>query len=41
NIDHEKMETLNSLKEFNDERVARAKSASDAIAKLIATRDDF
>ena len=41
NIDHEKMETLNSLKEFNDERVERAKAASEAISKLIATRDVY
>ncbi|PIF04649.1 MAG: flagellar motor switch protein FliM [Arcobacter sp.] len=41
NIDHEKMETLNSLKELNEERETKAKAASDAIAKLIATKDDF
>jgi flagellar motor switch protein FliM len=41
NIDHEKMETLNSLKEFNDERVERSRSANEAISKLIATRDEY
>lgn len=41
NIDHEKIETLNSLKQFNDERVSKAKEASDAISKLIATRDKY
>lgn len=41
NIDHEKMETLKSLKGFNDERVERSKAASEAIAKLIETRDQF
>jgi len=41
NIDHEKIETLNSLKQFNDERVEKARAANDAIAKLIATRDEF
>ena len=35
------METLNSLKEFNDERVEKARSASEAISKLIATRDEY
>jgi len=41
NIDHEKIETLNSLKQFNDERVSKAKEASDAISRLIATRDKY
>ena len=41
NIDHEKMETLKSLKDFNDERVERSRAANEAIAKLIATRDEF
>jgi len=41
NIDHEKIDTLESLKQFNDERVNRAQAANDAIAKLIATRDEF
>jgi len=41
NIDHEKIETLNSLIQFNDERVSKAKEASEAISKLIATRDKY
>jgi len=41
NIDHEKMETLESLKQFNDERVEKSRAANEAIAKLIATRDEF
>jgi len=41
NIDHEKIETLNSLKHFNDEREEKSKAANDAIAKLISSRDDF
>ena len=41
NIDHEKMETLSSLKGLHDEREANIKVANDAIAKLISTRDEF
>jgi len=41
NIDHEKMETLQYLKQFHDERVERSRAANEAIAKLIATRDEF
>jgi flagellar motor switch protein FliM len=41
NIDHEKMETLASLKALHDERVEKTKKANEAIAKLIATKDDF
>ncbi len=41
NIDHEKMETLRSLKSLNDERLERTRKANEAIAKLIETRDTF
>jgi len=41
NIDHEKMETLRSLKSLNDERLERTRKANEAIAKLIETRDEF
>ena len=41
NIDHEKMETLKSLIDFNDEREEKAKAASEAIAKLIEARDEI
>jgi flagellar motor switch protein FliM len=41
NIDHEKMETLASLKSFHEEREDQVTKANDAIAKLISARDDF
>jgi flagellar motor switch protein FliM len=41
NIDHEKMETLRSLKGLHEERLERTRKANEAIAKLIATRDEF
>ena len=41
NIDHEKMETLASLKALNEEREEKINQANDAIAKLIAAREEF
>jgi len=41
NIDHEKMETLSSLKSLNEEREDRARQANEAIAKLISAREEF
>ena len=41
NIDHEKMETLASLKELNNEREEQVNLANDAIAKLISAREEF
>jgi len=41
NIDHEKMETLASLKALDDERSEKQKKANEAIAKLIAVKDEF
>jgi len=41
NIDHEKMETLASLRSFHEEREDQITKANDAIAKLISVRDDF
>ena len=41
NIDHEKMETLRSLKGLHEERVEKTRQANEAIARLIATRDEF
>ncbi|MEA2050384.1 MAG: flagellar motor switch protein FliM [Campylobacterota bacterium] len=41
NIDHEKMETLASLKALNDKRTEETKKANDAIAKLLETRNEI
>ena len=41
NIDHEKMETLSSLKALDEERDEKQKKANEAIAKLISVKDDF
>jgi flagellar motor switch protein FliM len=41
NIDHEKMETLASLKALSQEREERINKANDAIAKLISAREEF
>jgi len=41
NIDHEKMETLASLKALEKERSEKQKKANEAIAKLIAVKDEF
>lgn len=41
NIDHEKMETLRSLKALHEERLEKTRKANESIAKLIATRDEF
>ncbi|RLA83901.1 MAG: flagellar motor switch protein FliM [Epsilonproteobacteria bacterium] len=41
NVDHEKMETLHSLKALNKEREDNTKQANDAIAKLISAREEF
>ena len=41
NIDHEKMETLRSLKALHEERLERTRKANEAIARLIETRDSF
>ena len=38
NIDHEKMETLNSLKVLNDQRTEATKKANEAISKLLDTK---
>lgn len=40
NIDHEKMETLHSLKALQEERLEKIKKANEAIAKLIEARDE-
>jgi len=40
NIDHEKMETLHSLKSLQEERVEKTKKANEAIARLIEARDE-
>jgi len=41
NIDHEKMETLRSLKLLHEERLDKTRKANEAIARLIETRDEF
>lgn len=41
NIDHEKMETLRSLKSLDEERTEKTRKANEAIARLIETRDEF
>ena len=41
NIDHEKQETLNDLRILREDREAKLKSANDAIAKLLETKDDY
>jgi len=41
NIDHEKMETLTSLKALNEERLEKTQKANEAIAKLIAVKDQY
>ncbi|MEA3512160.1 MAG: flagellar motor switch protein FliM [Campylobacterota bacterium] len=41
NIDHEKMETLTSLKDLHDERTEDTRKANEAIARLIESREEF
>ncbi len=41
NIDHEKIETLTSLKALHEERLDRTRKANEAIAKLISLKDDY
>jgi len=41
NIDHEKMETLQALKQFSEERASRVKKANETIAKLISEKNDI
>jgi len=41
NIDHEKIETLASLKALNEEREEKTRQANEAIAKLISVRNEF
>ncbi|MBD3840576.1 MAG: flagellar motor switch protein FliM [Campylobacterales bacterium] len=41
NIDHEKMETLKSLRTLNETRKEEAKKASEAIAKLLESKAEF
>jgi len=41
NIDHEKMETLQSLKALDEERDEKQRKANEAIAKLISVKDEF
>ncbi len=41
NIDHEKMETLESLKALDQERSDKQQKANEAIAKLISIKDEF
>ena len=41
NIDHEKMETLKALQKFQEERQEKARKANEAIAKLIAAKNEF
>ena len=41
NVDHEKQETLASLKTLREEREEARKKANEAIAKLLAEKDDF
>jgi len=41
NIDHEKMETLKSLRSLKETRTAEAKKASEAIARLLDSRDQY
>lgn len=41
NIDHEKMETLKSLRALKETRNAEAKKASEAIARLLDSRDEY
>ncbi|MEA3353980.1 MAG: flagellar motor switch protein FliM [Campylobacterota bacterium] len=41
NVDHEKMETLRSLKSLKETRVEETKQANDAIKKLLDSRDDL
>jgi flagellar motor switch protein FliM len=41
NIDHEKMETLTSLKGLHKEREEKIKIANDAISQLISKKDEF
>eukprot|EP01156_Anaeramoeba_ignava_P018569 Anaeramoba_ignava/a92172_9.p1 GENE.a92172_9~~a92172_9.p1 ORF type:complete len:368 (+),score=6.46 a92172_9:314-1417(+) len=41
NIDHEKMETLASLRALNEQRKEETKKANEAIARLLESRDDL
>ncbi len=41
NIDHEKMETLASLKGLNDQRREETRKANEAIAKLLESRNQL
>jgi len=41
NVDHEKMDTLEKLKEFREERDVKLKEQNEKIAKLIETKSDF
>ena len=41
NIDHEKMETLATLKQINDARDEEKRKANEAIAKLLNTKDTY
>lgn len=41
NVDHEKMETINKLKEFREERETKQQEYNEKIARLIETKKDF
>ena len=41
NVDHEKMETLEKLKEFRQEREIKQKEQNEKIARLLETKNDY